>query len=116
RTPGMLFQKQPDGRISNLYNYKIVNKTTKDFPLSFKLEGIEGEIKLVGTTDLTAKNQNISEGEFFVIVNEDQIPKRKTKIKIGVYSGDEKIETVKTNFMGPSGKHMIDKNHQEHED
>jgi len=116
RTPGMLFQKQNDGRISNLYNFKIVNKTTKDFPLSFRLENIKGEIQLIGTDQLIAKNQNISEGEFFVIVDHDQIPERKTKIKIGVYSGDEKIETVKTNFMGPSGRHMKEKNHKADED
>ncbi len=106
RTPGMLYQKQDDGRISNLYNFKIVNKTTKDFPVTLKLEDIEGEIKLVGSAGLMAKNQNISEGEFFIIVNRNQIHKRKSKIKIGVYSGKEKIETVKTNFMGPAGEHF----------
>ncbi|MBL0343538.1 MAG: cytochrome c oxidase accessory protein CcoG [Bacteroidetes bacterium] len=116
RTPGMLFQKQPDGKISNLYNFKIVNKTTKDFPVTLKLEDIKGEITLVGSAGLMAKNQSISEGEFFVIVALDQIPKRKTKIKIGVYSGSEQIEIVKTNFMGPTGKHMKDKKYQEHED
>ena len=93
-----------------------MNKTTKDFPLSFRLENIKGEIQLIGTDQLIAKNQNISEGEFFVIVDHDQIPERKTKIKIGVYSGDEKIETVKTNFMGPSGRHMKEKNHKADED
>jgi cytochrome c oxidase accessory protein FixG len=34
RTPGMLFQKQPDGRLSNLYNFKIVIKPRKIFPFS----------------------------------------------------------------------------------
>jgi cytochrome c oxidase accessory protein FixG len=106
RTPGMLFQKQPDGRISNLYNYKIVNKTTEDFPVQLKLENIKGEIRLVGDQrNLEAKNQAISEGEFFVITDPSEVTQRKTKIKIGVYSGDKKIETVKTTFMGPGGSH-----------
>lgn len=106
RTPGMLFQKQPDGRISNLYNYKIVNKTTEDFPVQLKLENIKGEIRLVGDQrNLEAKNQAISEGEFFVITEQSEVKQRKTKIKIGVYSGDKKIETVKTTFMGPGGSH-----------
>jgi polyferredoxin len=106
RTPGMLFQKQPDGRISNLYNYKIVNKTTEDFPVQLKLENIKGEIRLVGDQrSLEAKNQAISEGEFFVITDPTEVTQRKTKIKIGVYSGDKKIETVKTTFMGPGGSH-----------
>jgi len=107
RTPGMLFQEQPDGRISNLYNFKIVNKTTADFPVSLRLEGINGEIKMATTEAITARNQNISEGEFFVIVDPKEVTERKTKIKIGVYSGESRIETVKTTFMGPGGKYQI---------
>lgn len=100
RTPGMLFQKLPDGRLSNLYNFKVVNKTTRDFPLSFRLKDIEGEIKLVGHTSLTAVNQGITEGEFFIILSRDQIKNRKTKLIIEVYSGNEIIEEVNTTFMG----------------
>ncbi len=109
RTPGMLFQNQPDGSISNLYNFKIVNKTTEDFPVEFRLEGVEGEIKMATTEKITAKNQEITEGEFFVIVDPETITERKTKIKIGVYSGENKIETVKTSFMGPGGKYQLNK-------
>jgi cytochrome c oxidase accessory protein FixG len=44
RTPGMLYQNRPDGSISNLYNFKIINKSKKEFPVSFKLEGMPGKI------------------------------------------------------------------------
>ncbi|MBK9049058.1 MAG: cytochrome c oxidase accessory protein CcoG [Bacteroidetes bacterium] len=115
RTPGMLFQKQPDGTISNLYNFKIVNKTTEDFPLEFKLEGLNGNIKIVGDSDLKANNQAITEGEFFIIVDPSEIKQRKTKIKVIVYSGEKKIETVKTSFMGPGGKHQTEE-HNEHKE
>jgi len=33
RTPGMLFQKQPDNKISNMYNLKVSNKTFTEMPL-----------------------------------------------------------------------------------
>ncbi len=105
RTPGMMFQKQPDGRISNLYNYKIVNKTMNDYPIEFRLEGFKGEIKFIGNSGLYVNKQNISEGEFFVIVSSSEIHARKTKIKIGIYTGNRKLETVKTTFMGPGGKY-----------
>ncbi len=101
RTPGMLYQKQPDSTISNLYNYKIVNKTTKAFPVQFKLESKEGTIVLIGTENIQAAKEGITEGEFFIKLDAKLIQDRKTKIKIGVYSGEEKIETVNTNFMGP---------------
>jgi hypothetical protein len=61
---------------------------------------MEGEIKLVGHTHLNAVNQNITEGEFFIILKQEQIKNRKTPIIVSVYSGDELIEDVKTNFMG----------------
>jgi cytochrome c oxidase accessory protein FixG len=104
RTPGMLFQTQEDGRVSNLYNFKIVNKTTKEFPVTIRLETILGEIKMVGDSSINAIKQGITEGEFFVIVDQSEIKARKTKIQIGVYSGNQLIEKVKTTFMGQAKK------------
>jgi cytochrome c oxidase accessory protein FixG len=49
RTAGMTFTKLPDGRISNLYNLKLVNKTHKDIPFTLKLEDLNGEITPVGS-------------------------------------------------------------------
>jgi cytochrome c oxidase accessory protein FixG len=101
RTPGMLFQKQPDGRLSNLYNFKVVNKTTDEFPVEFRLEDRKGEIRMVSGASISAKAQGITEGEFFLILDSAEVTEHKTKVKIGVYSNEQKIETVKTNFMGP---------------
>jgi cytochrome c oxidase accessory protein FixG len=106
RTPGMLFQTQSDGRISNLYNFKIVNKTTEDFPVELKPEGFSGEIRLVGSSGLNAVKGEISEGEFFILVDPGEIKERKNRIRIGVYSNGRKIETVKTTFLGPGGKYL----------
>ena len=48
RTPGMFFQEQPDNNVSNLYDIKAVNKTFSDLPLSFRLNNIEGSVRLLG--------------------------------------------------------------------
>ena len=101
RTPGVMFQKQEDGRISNLYNYKVINKTNEDFTVSFQLEGIDGEIRKVGTLDSVYK-QEVLEGAMFVVLDKEELEGVKTKIKIGVYNEEQKLETVKTNFMGPA--------------
>jgi len=101
RTPGMLYQKQPDGSISNLYNFKIVNKTTKSFPITFKLKSNTGVITMIGHSEIEASKESITEGEFFIKLEADLIENRKTKLKIGVYSENQLIETVNTNFMGP---------------
>lgn len=101
RTPGMLYQKHDDGTISNLYNLKIINKTFEDIPVTLKLESPEnGKIVMVGKNPLV-KGSSKGESEFFVYLPKKEINKRKIKITIGVYNGDEKLETVSASFMGP---------------
>jgi cytochrome c oxidase accessory protein FixG len=102
RTPGILFQDRPDGHITNLYNFKIINKTNKDFPVSFKLENIEGSIEFVGQEPKIEK-QGVAEGALFVVVTPDALNGIKTEIEIGIYENEKQIEVVKTNFVGPAG-------------
>ena len=102
RTPGMLFQTQEDGRISNLYQYKVINKTNGDMPLEFRLMNKEGELKMVGELS-TLETQGVAEGALFIMLPTDQLDGMKSKLKIGVYSNDELLTTTKTNFIGPSG-------------
>jgi cytochrome c oxidase accessory protein FixG len=98
RAKGMLFQEQPNNRISNLYTIKLVNKTRKNLPVVIKVENYPAEVQLVGK-DLMVKNEGVSEGEFFVILKKSDITKRKSILEIGVYSDNKKIKTVKTNFL-----------------
>ena len=100
RTPGMMYLKHEDGRIKNLYNYKMVNKTNENFNFNFKLVDLEGEIEMVGQK-MHVEDKGVAEGAMFVIIPKENLDDKKTKIEIEVYSGDRKIETVKTNFMGP---------------
>ena len=101
RTPGMLFQQQPDNKISNLYNLKLINKTHKDVPVFLKIEdGGIGEIKMVGK-DLIVGKESKAETEFFILIPTSEIMERKTQLVIGVYSDTKKLETIKTSFLGP---------------
>lgn len=101
RTPGMLYQKQNDGRFSNLYNYKLINKTNHNMTLSFKLLNETGELKMVGK-DLRIESQGLAEGALFIIMSRDEMVEKKLKIKIGVYNLEgELIETTTTSFIGP---------------
>lgn len=100
RTPGQIFQVQPDGRISNLYSIKLANKTRKDLPVTLKLENIQGEVEVIGKPILVP-GESYFQTPFFVKVSKDQIVRRKTELVIGVYEGSEKIKTVETTLMGP---------------
>lgn len=97
----MLYQDQPGGQVSNLYNVKIVNKTYKDLPVTVKVIEPSGTIKWVGDGIKEIKPQDISEGEFFIILDKKTIRSAKTKIKIELYSNGKLVETANTNFIGP---------------
>jgi cytochrome c oxidase accessory protein FixG len=101
RAKGMLYQERPNEEVSNLYMIKLVNKTRDSLPVTLKLEEMEGRVEMVGKP-LAAKSEDISSGQFFVYLNKDGIRQRKTKIRIGVYTNNRKIKTVKTNFFGPA--------------
>lgn len=101
RLPGQLFQHKGD-KISNVYTYKIVNKTMKDYnDIHFELIEQKGEIKNVGKEHFKIQKEGISQGTLFIEINEALLESDKTKVKIGVYNGKELLETTTTNFLGP---------------
>ncbi|WP_159018018.1 cytochrome c oxidase accessory protein CcoG [Algibacter sp. L3A6] len=103
RLPGQLYEHKENNIISNVFTYKLVNKTSKDIEsVSFKLLSHKGELKLVATNDhFIVPKQEISKGTLFVEINNSALTGDRNKIKIGVYSGDKLIETTTANFLGP---------------
>jgi cytochrome c oxidase accessory protein FixG len=101
RAAGQLFQEQPGGKLSNLYNYKLINKTYFDKQVSFRPENFKGEIRFVGKSELNIPKEGDAGGGLFIILDKADVHKRKTELKIGVYEGSKKIQTVSTSFLGP---------------
>ncbi|MDN3621095.1 MULTISPECIES: cytochrome c oxidase accessory protein CcoG [Polaribacter] len=102
RLPGQLYQHKENNIISNVYTFKVINKTTKDInDVSYKLMSQKGTIKLVTNQDFSIPKQGLAEGTLFIEINSSALKKDKIKLEIGVYSGDELIETTITNFLGP---------------
>ncbi|WP_298221016.1 cytochrome c oxidase accessory protein CcoG [Flavobacterium sp.] len=101
RLPGQLFQHKGDN-ISNIFTFKIINKTNEDFnDIHFKLNGIKGKINVVGEQEFKIKKQGSAEGTLFIEINHYLLESDKTKLKIEVYNGQKKIETATTNFLSP---------------
>lgn len=101
RLPGQLFQHKGDN-ISNVYTYKILNKTARDFKdIHFKLINQKGMVTTVGQSHFTVKAQKASQGTLFIEISKYVLESDKTKIRIGVYDGQHLIETVRTNFLSP---------------
>ncbi len=102
RLPGQLYELKDGNRISNVYTFKIINKTTRDItPLIFKLISHTGTIVTMGDKDIILPAQGMVQGTLFVEIPSGALTGDKDKLKIGVYSNDELIETTFTAFLGP---------------
>ncbi|MDI1233212.1 MAG: cytochrome c oxidase accessory protein CcoG [bacterium] len=101
RVKGQTYQEMPNHQISNLYDAKIINKTREKIPITLRLEGLEGVVKLIGSKDIILKEESIGEFTFFLEIPESLIQHHSTKIKIGVYRGGEKLQTIQSKFLGP---------------
>lgn len=101
RTPGITFQETEAGNISNLYNYQMINRTSKTIEdISFKLKSTNGTIKIIGNIQAIEKQESLK-GSLFIEIDPDNLTDRKTQLTIEVYSKDELIDEVSTNFFGP---------------
>ena len=103
RLPGQLYEYKNNNIISNVYTYKLVNKTTQQIEdVSFRLRGKEGTIKLVSTMDtFVVPAQGLAEGTLFIELDQNDLSGDKNKLIIEVISDNELIETTSVSFLGP---------------
>ncbi len=101
RAPGTTFIDNKDGTVSNLYTFKIFNKTNHEIAPTLKLESPQGTLRFAGTPDLTLDPVGMSEGSLFVTLPKSSIKGRKTDVRFSVYQAGKKIEEFKTSFIAP---------------
>jgi polyferredoxin len=100
RTPGMFYQEQPDARISNIYDLKVLNKTFDPVPISLKLLDQPGEVQVMGDA-ITVAPQAAADAKLFVFLPRRSIQRLNTPVRIAVYAGVKQIDVVSTSFLGP---------------
>lgn len=102
RLPGNLYETTQTGELRNVYTYKLVNKTTfqKD-SVYFELLSHKGKIQRVGDQYTKVPPQDLDKGSLFINIHPMELDGHKNKVKIGIYSNGELIETTTANFMGP---------------
>jgi cytochrome c oxidase accessory protein FixG len=100
RAPGALFQQMPDGRFSNLYTVKIINKTSRPIPIQLKLENGAGSLQVMGG-DIVVPAEKLAESSVLIELPKNQMLSGKTPLVVGVYSKGRRIEALKTSFIGP---------------
>lgn len=102
RLPGQLYEHKDGNIISNVYTYKLLNKTTKTVEdVHFELLSPKGEIKLVRHENFDVQPEALAEGTLFIEINASALSGDKNNLKIGVYSNDKLIETTTARFLAP---------------
>jgi len=101
RAPGQLYQKKSEHLISNLYTFKVVNKTFDDRPLRFAMIEPPGTITVIGNQPVLPGGALV-QGAFLVDLDRANLKPRTTPIRIGVYSGGRLLDQVATTFLGPA--------------
>lgn len=101
RTPGILYQTRGNDSISNLYNIKVANKTTRQIPLTVQLEGTSGTIEIIGKPFIDVAQEGQGSGSFFIVLPLKNIHLHKTTLRLVLYEGSKKVAVIATSFLGP---------------
>jgi cytochrome c oxidase accessory protein FixG len=100
RAPGALFQQTADGRFSNLYTVKVVNKTSREVPIQMRLENIQGDLQVM-SSDIVVAPEKLAENSILIALDKSVLKSGTTPVVVGVYSHGKRIQTIKTSFIGP---------------
>ena len=101
REPGQLFAELPDGRLSNFYSIKIINKTFEALPVDVRLESpADGELTYLGQLSALPP-QGLLEGRFFVALPTSALAAGRNPVAFALYSGDRLVSRIETSFLAP---------------
>jgi hypothetical protein len=105
KVPGTLYQKKDNGIISNLYNAEFVNKTFNEMTLDLRIES-PASARLVkpDSTALLVPGGGFLKVIYFLEMPATDLVSMSTSVRIAVFSGDQKLETISVKFIGPLTK------------
>lgn len=102
KLPGQLYQRVDDTTLSNVFSYKVINKTTNEIDhVTMKILNIDAELKLIPQDTISIPKQGFVEGRLIIMLKENKLKGDNTNIKIGVFCNNKLIETTSTTFLGP---------------
>lgn len=100
RQRGATYQELQDGRISNIYEIDLANKTKKEYTVELRILEGKGEIEAV-VKDMVLLPEKHMRERFLIKMNQDDVKKGKNELIIGIYGNGELITKARTTFIGP---------------
>jgi cytochrome c oxidase accessory protein FixG len=101
RTRNTLFTVEPDGKIGNLYNIKLINKTSEEMILEFKVEGKNASFDWIGHQNKLQSGE-MKNGELFIYVPLDELPSQRNRVELEIYSDGELKATEHLVLLAPN--------------
>lgn len=100
RAPGQLFQREPNGRIANLYTVEVINKTYRALPVQFRLSRPDATLSFVQKLTQVQPGE-LTKTMFFISLPQTAIKQSNTKLTIDILSDNKVVDQIETNFLGP---------------
>lgn len=101
RAPGSLFQTTADGNIGNLYILKVLNKSSRDLPIHLQIDNHPATARLMGGGQFVVPKEQLAQTSVLVELDPKLLTTPKTQLKVGIFSGERRLETLTTTFVGP---------------
>ncbi len=101
RARGSLYQVYGADSLSNIYNFNLVNKSSKAIKLEYLLESPKGRIKHI-QKNVAVESGEIGKGTFLIVIDHDDLSSSNTPIIIGLYKEGKKVDVYNTTFVGPN--------------
>ena len=101
RTRNTLFTVEPDGKIGNLYNIKLINKTSDVMNIEFRIEGKNASFDWIGHQNKLQSGE-MKNGELFIYVPVDELPSQRNDVKLEIYSNGELKATENLVLLAPN--------------
>lgn len=103
RFPGMTYQARPDGKVSNLYNITLINKTFEPQSVTILSMADGMKVEIVGDTDWVLEPQTKFEGRFFLVKEQSEVKVPQEKVHLVLSAEGVEFDDIETNFMAPVG-------------
>jgi len=100
RSAGMLYQEQPNGYISNIYNADITNKANVSRTIKLRPVDPDVKIKYIQAPVAIGKGDDMKT-VFFVLIPANKLHSLKTDVKLQLITGNKVIQTITTEFVAP---------------
>jgi hypothetical protein len=97
---GSTYQTLEDGRLSNIYEINLMNKTKKEYEITLELEDVNGEIQLVKTKLILQPEEQLTE-RFIIKLPREELTNGQRRVYIRVLGDGQPILRKRTSFVGP---------------